>query len=253
MPMVTPPGTPTARRCRRLRIPDQVEWLAAYNGQIADMLNPAFWEQIDTGDLTPEQAAAVSQQVFFDYLDDGDDFCMAGRIFAWVAATPPKNALLCNGQLVNASDYPALDELFGHDGSGKIHIPDMRARFLLATGQYPYSSDPDDDLTVSRGTLHTNLGGHTLTVSEMPAHNHTDAGHTHSDLGHTHGYIPAVPSLTSVGPEIPQPTAVPGAALTALGFANISSGNANIQNTGGGSQFDILPRAFGVEYWMSTR
>lgn len=251
--MITPPDTPIARRCRRLRLPDQPEWLAAYNGQLADMMNPKFWEQIDTGDLTPEQAAAIARQVFFDYRDDGDDWCMAGRIFAWAAFTPPKNALLCNGQLVPATQYPALAEVLGVDDDGMIAIPDMRARFLLGAGNYPAVDAPDDNIGIGIGSLQNNTWNHQLSVGELPPHTHTQNPHTHIDAGHTHAEGIAAPSVQEVTIGVPAPAAVPGVGITGVGTANIQQTTATNQSTGNGEFFRILPRSYGVEFWMSTR
>jgi len=118
-------------------------------------------------------------------------------------------------------------------------VPDLRSRFVIGMNDSSHGTN-----TGARPTHTWQAAGgsevHTITVPELPAHTHTDAGHTHTDAGHVHGYIPALPNATTIGAGVPQPTAIPGAASTAPGFANISSGNANIQNTGGDTPMSIL-------------
>jgi hypothetical protein len=94
--------------------------------------------------------------------------------------------------------------------------------------------------------------GHTLSVGEMPAHAHTDAGHSHaaSDSGHTHPAATGFFVVTSGGANT---FAGGGSAgntpTTGVGNANISIGvgNANIQNTGGGGAHSHT-KTFSVNY-----
>ena len=59
----------------------------------------------------------------------------AGTISAFGGKTAPSGWLLCNGQLVNRADYPALFAAIGTtygigDGSTTFAIPDLRGRFV---------------------------------------------------------------------------------------------------------------------------
>lgn len=116
------------------------------------------------------------------------------------------------------------------------------------------------------GTFNVNAFG--LSVAQLPAHNHGDAGHTHGDFGHTHGdnghahgvsdpshshgLSGSVPQLSggsdlagNGGTHITYNASINGAftgigidtgyASIATGYANLNTGYANIQNTGSGA------------------
>jgi hypothetical protein len=82
-----------------------------------------------------------------------------------------------------------------------------------------------------------NCNGFALSIAQLPAHSHVDAGHTHGDAGHQH-------SLTDFQAQLAGNTggAITGVwvntvfgVATTTGFANIQTSNANIQNTGSGA------------------
>lgn len=82
----------------------------------------------------------------------------------------PKNWAACNGQLLPISQNVALFSLlgtqYGGNGTTNFALPDMRGRVLVHEGQAP-----------GGGTTYTmgQTGGTesvTLSITEMPAHNH---------------------------------------------------------------------------------
>ena len=91
-----------------------------------------------------------------------------GTIVMWATRTPPEGWLLCNGTEASRAAYPELFKVLGTSvgaaGSASFKIPDLSGRFPLGTS----------------GThgLHSTGGSetHTLTVSEMPAHDHGVGG-----------------------------------------------------------------------------
>ncbi len=77
--------------------------------------------------------------------------------------------LKCNGRSVNIDDFPSLYEVigtaFGSEDEGVFSLPDFRCRVpgIIGTGAGLTNRDLGDD--VGEET-------HTLTVNEMPDHNH---------------------------------------------------------------------------------
>lgn len=99
--------------------------------------------------------------------------------------------LVCDGRLVNREEHNALFEVigtsFGSTDSTNFRLPDLRGRVfggLNPTG--------NRNGTFSERNLGTATGAetHTLTIGEMPSHNHaiTDPSHAHNitDPGHIH-------------------------------------------------------------------
>jgi microcystin-dependent protein len=90
------------------------------------------------------------------------------RIFSFVYA--PRGWALCNGQLLPINQNQALFSLLGttYGGNGQTNfaLPDLRGRTPIHTGG-------------QIGALLGQNGGaatHTITQSEMPAHNHLEQG-----------------------------------------------------------------------------
>lgn len=62
MPMfLTPESFPTTKKRRVLDIPVDADFLAAFNGALLPLMDPANWEM--AGSITPEQAAAAAQEI----------------------------------------------------------------------------------------------------------------------------------------------------------------------------------------------
>ena len=92
-----------------------------------------------------------------------------GAIMPFGSDTIPENWLLCNGQAVSRTDYQELFNTIGITyGSGNgfttFNLPDLQ-------GKIPVGKDENDEDFDTLG----NTGGekeHTLTIDEMPEHNH---------------------------------------------------------------------------------
>ena len=92
----------------------------------------------------------------------------------------PRGWALCDGQLLDIASHSALFSLlgtaFGGDGRTSFALPDLRGRIAKHVGTGA-GLNP-----VSWGQR----GGaeyHTLTVSELPSHNHTGVAHAHKTGG----------------------------------------------------------------------
>jgi len=91
---------------------------------------------------------------------------------------PADGWLLCDGQAVSRTTYSALFAIIGTqygigDGSTTFTLPDARGRALIARDNMGGISA--DVMTNSQADVIGGTGGaefHTLTIAEMPAHNH---------------------------------------------------------------------------------
>lgn len=89
-------------------------------------------------------------------------------MFAGTSA--PTGWLLCQGQAVSRTTYVTLWEIIGTtygvgNGSTTFNLPDLRGRTAIGAGQGPGLTNRNLGVTVGAET-------HTLTVSQMPVHNH---------------------------------------------------------------------------------
>lgn len=121
------------------------------------------------------------------YNEDIVDNTPIGAVVWLPAATIPAKWHKCDGTLLYEADYPALYALLvdyrGSDAGGNyVALPDLRFAFL-------YGSDTDAHVADTGGATQ-----HTLSIAEMPAHNHaigTDAPYrilANTNTGGTSGF-----------------------------------------------------------------
>lgn len=102
------------------------------------------------------------------------DTLPVGAIMPFGSDTIPENWLLCNGQAISRTDYQELFNTIGinfgsGDGFTTFNLPDLRNRV-------PVGKDENDTDFDTLG----NTGGekeHTLTINEMPSHNHQSSNY----------------------------------------------------------------------------
>lgn len=183
-------------------------------GAIAGTPYANAWDAI--GAVTPDQAAAIFQQIFESVMIQntavGQVACFAADNMQYINQDPTQGAsqwLKCEGQSLSQISYTQLYDVIGTTFGGSLGVfslPDLRGRVLVDAG-------------TGSGLSPRALGDvfgeetHTLSGSEMPLH--------------THSYIPALPNVTTIGPGAPQPTAVPGASVT--GSAGLGAAHNNLQ------------------------
>jgi microcystin-dependent protein len=109
---------------------------------------------------------------------------LTGLIQMYGGSTAPTGWLLCDGSLVSKTAYAALYALlgstFGAETTTQFYLPDMRGRSPLGSG-------------TGSGLTARSVGGsggaetYTLTISDMPSHNHGGAsGGMSANQTHTH-------------------------------------------------------------------
>lgn len=160
MPYVTPDNTPVNSICWRISIPNDEKFLAAFLGQITELIYTHNWE--DTGGISEIEATNLAISMYDSLYNLGN--CMIGQLIHYITASPPDNVLACDGSIYQQADYPELVAVLHSSliiDPLQFQVPDLRDRFLLGSGT-TYS--PND----SGGEVE-----HTLTEQEMPAHNHT--------------------------------------------------------------------------------
>lgn len=104
----------------------------------------------------------------------------AGVISQYAGATAPSGYLLCIGQSISTSEYPALFQAIGYTygGSGSsFSVPNLQNRVSVGKG-----TEAEFDTLGETGGSKT----HQLSVNEMPSHTHTQDAHNHTQNSHNH-------------------------------------------------------------------
>lgn len=240
---LTPDSIPPGITCRVLFIPDDRDWVAQVYGAIEVLTFPGSWTQY--GALTPEETAAVYEQMFFKLLDNERGCRMVGELITWAGGAPPSdpNLLLCDGTEYERADYPALyailDSAFIVDADHFI-TPDLQGRVVIG-------SSVEFNIGDSGGET-----DHTLTTAEMPSHDHTTDPHSHTDTGHVHALAGEVPGLALSPGELP--VDVPGSGeFTAPGNASITSSGVTVNSTGDGDPHNNMQPYLTLTYYIQAR
>ncbi len=212
---LTPDSIPAGILRRALFLPDDLPWLQNLYGAIDLMGDPDNWESY--GSLTPDQTAAVYRQVLLDLVNRKGHVLDVGDVFFSAAAATPSDCLACDGSQVAQIDYPALyaalGSAFGAADPGYFRLPDLQARSPIGTSG-----------TLSRG----DAGGNeeiTLTVDQLPAHDHSLTDHSHTILT-------GLPGVALTPGELPVqlPEATPGSTGLAGGGSTGSTGSGEAVN-----------------------
>lgn len=220
-----PATAPTHFLCRRIRIPRDINYIAAVNDVLAYLAKEGVW--IEDGGVSELEARAAMSLMWYEY---SESYCMIGSIVPVVLENLPDYMLPCDGSSHNRVDYPDLYDMLESayvDDADTFHTPDLRGLTVIgADTTYPVDSTGGE-------------AEHTLTEAEMPAHSHTDSGHAHA---------------IQEGVEVPvfAPGEVP---VTAFDFIPgiTGSASANIQPTGGGDSHNNMQPYRALNYALIAR
>lgn len=132
-------------------------------------------EQLASPNFRAQQEAAIW---------DGRYAVPAGVVITWAGDTVPLGWLECDGSAISRTGYPELYAAIGTqygagNGSTTFNLPNYRGRVLV--GLDP--AQTEFDAMGEAGGAKT----HTLTIAEMPAHNHQQTIGGIDDSNWTHG------------------------------------------------------------------
>lgn len=205
--------------CRQFSVPESL--LPMLDSAVGQLCHGGNWTRGDDVSAAPvDDVIEAFNKVIETAYERG---CrMVGQVIELGTNSVPAWALLCDGTTYLGADYPELWAVISDglktDGT-HFRTPDRINRFGM--GGPPTGTQGGEN-------------SHVLTVTEMPAHAHTDLGHTHTDLEPFGEFLALGP-----GEEPVVLAAAPG--IT-------GSGNANIQNTGGDAGHNNLPQYEGTIY-----
>jgi microcystin-dependent protein len=134
-------------------------------GMLWDYTQESAWYKV--GALTVDQTTDIFTRIWETL---GVDMATIGAIVPFAGGLLPSGWLVCDGSSLLRADYTALfsaiGTVWGSSDSAHFNIPDLRGQTLVGQG------------LAGSGTTYS-LGGqggeetHTLTVPEIPAHDHS--------------------------------------------------------------------------------
>jgi microcystin-dependent protein len=165
-----------------------------------------------------------------------------GQIMPFAGSVVPKNWAPCNGQLLSIPQNQALFSLlgtsYGGDGIRTFGLPDLRGRAILGStgtsGNYP--------MGMVSGTT-----AETLSVSQIPQHNHTIQASTNTGQGR--GSVPPAGNLFANN-------TLPASGATKIfltaGTSEVAlAPSTNIANDGGGQPHNNMQPYLTISYLIA--
>jgi len=188
-----------------------------------------------------------------------------GMILPWSApaADKPAGYLLCDGSAVSRSTYSALFALISTthgagNGSSTFNVPNFQNRMAIGkSGTYSLGATggATTDSYTPAGSVSVSVNNHTLTISQIPAHNHSV---THAGGGISANYFhPVYGASISFGdnnasiPTNPFYT-YPSACIGQTGGGGAHNHGASGSFSGNASTIDVLNPYLSINFIIKT-
>lgn len=182
-----------------------------------------------------------------------------GSVSTYAGNQAPTGYILCDGSAISRTTYHALFQVIGTtygsgDGSTTFNVPNLKGKFVVG---FDSAQTEFDNLSETGGAK-----THTLTIAEMPAHNHNgltqSAGtHTHTitDPGHTHSYVNQ-PNTQNTDNAFSTETAADNSSVAQTSSSSVTGITINsagahqhvIDSQGGGQPHNNLPPYLVLNY-----
>ena len=174
-----------------------------------------------------------------------------GQIMPWPAPYAPRGWALCEGSVLQISQYAALYAVIGHyyggDGVTTFALPDLRGRTPVGAPQINQVGQTGGNAVAPVAV--TGSATINITVDNLPSHNHT-ATFTPGSGANVSVAIPADNTGTGASDNTPGTGMVMGKGVVGVNPAKIYSGNASNTTL---KPFDVaVPAATGTVSTANT-
>lgn len=147
---------------KNVKISELAEANTIYDGCCMPIVQNGETKKVYYSTIKQEILKEVSEGVAGDTLP-------IGSYIPWTKTTAPANWLLCDGSAISRTDYLELFNVIGTtfgagDGSTTFNLPNLKGKVMVGLNE----DDTDFNKIGKTGGEKT----HTLTVDEMPNHNH---------------------------------------------------------------------------------